>query len=296
MADARPAKKQMMDLKENKANVMLAKAAEGGYGIPGVCVYNLEGILATVCAASAKSSPAMLLLFPWAQTYSSTLLATAAAEAARTASVPITVHLDHAQSPSAIHEAADTGCYDSIMVDMSHHEKEENLRLTRELTEYCHERGIVTEAEPGRITGGEDGVMDTAELEAVMTSPEEAREFVDTGIDWLAPAFGNVHGNYGPRGIQLEYERLNAVNEAVGKDVRLVLHGTDGFDDAIFAKCIKGGITKVNINKFMNRRYMDLQNGNHGKLGLTQLMEEGTRVMQEAVEECIDQLGSAGKA
>ena len=238
----------------------------------------------------------MLLLFPWAQTYSSTLLATAAAEAARTASVPITVHLDHAQSPSAIHEAADTGCYDSIMVDMSHHEKEENLRLTRELTEYCHERGIVTEAEPGRITGGEDGVMDTAELEAVMTSPEEAREFVNTGIDWLAPAFGNVHGNYGPRGIQLEYERLNEINEAVGKDVRIALHGTDGFDDAIFAKCIKGGITKVNINKFMNRRYMDVQNENHGKLGLTQLMEEGTRVMQEAVEECIDQLGSAGKA
>lgn len=238
----------------------------------------------------------MLLLFPWAQTYSSTLLATAAAEAARTASVPITVHLDHAQSPSAIHEAADTGCYDSIMVDMSHHEKEENLRLTKELTEYCHERGIVTEAEPGRITGGEDGIMDTAELEAVMTSPEEAREFVNTGIDWLAPAFGNVHGNYGPRGIQLEYERLNEINEAVGKDVRIALHGTDGFDDAIFAKCIKGGITKVNINKFMNRRYMDVQNENHGKLGLTQLMEEGTRVMQEAVEECIDQLGSAGKA
>lgn len=138
--------------------------------------------------------------------------------------------------------------------------------------------------------------MDTAELEAVMTSPEEAREFVNTGIDWLAPAFGNVHGNYGPRGIQLEYERLNEINEAVGKDVRIALHGTDGFDDAIFAKCIKGGITKVNINKFMNRRYMDVQNENHGKLGLTQLMEEGTRVMQEAVEECIDQLGSAGKA
>ena len=258
--------------------------------------YNIEGILATVRAAEAKSSPAMLLLFPWAQIYSSTVLATAAAEAARTATVPITVHLDHAQSPEAIHKAADTGCYDSIMVDMSHHEKEENLRLTQELTAYCHERGIVTEAEPGRITGGEDGVMDTADLEAVMTSPEEAREFVDTGIDWLAPAFGNVHGNYGPRGIQLEYERLNAVNEAVGKDVRLVLHGTDGFDDAIFKKCVKGGITKVNINKFMNKRYMDLQNGNDGKLGLTQLMEEGTKRMQEAIEECIEMLGCGGKA
>ena len=44
------------------------------------------------------------------------------------------------------------------MVDMSHYEKDENLRLTKELTEYCHARGIITEAEPGRINGGEDGV------------------------------------------------------------------------------------------------------------------------------------------
>ena len=260
--------------------------------------YNIEGILATVRAAESKRSPAMLLLFPWAQTYSgaSHVLAHAAAQAARSASVPITVHLDHAQSPEAIHEAAQTGCYDSIMVDMSHHSKEENLRLTKELTADCHERGIVTEAEPGRITGGEDGVLDTADLEAVMTSPDEARLFANTGIDWLAPAFGNVHGNYGTRGIQLEYSRLHAVNRAVSKDVRLVLHGTDGFDGGIYKKCISGGITKVNINKFMNKRYMDLQNDNHGKLGLTALMEEGTRVMQEAVEECMDVLGSSGKA
>lgn len=238
----------------------------------------------------------MILLFPWAQEYSSFVLATAAATAARNASVPITVHLDHAQSEEAVYTAADTGCFDSIMVDMSHHEKAENLRLTRELTAYCHERGIVTEAEPGRITGGEDGVMDTADLEAIMTRPEEAREFAETGIDWLAPAFGNVHGNYGPRGIQLEYDLLKLVNEAVGKDVRLVLHGTDGFDKGHYDKCVERGITKVNINKIMNKRYMNLQNENNGKIGLTELMEKGTKVMQEAVEECIDMLGSGGKA
>ena len=256
--------------------------------------YNLEGILATVRAAAAKRSPAMILLFPWAQTYSQTVLATAAAHAARTASVPITVHLDHAQSPSAIHEAADTGCYDSIMVDMSHHEKEENLRLTKELTAYCHERGILTEAEPGRITGGEDGVQDTAELEAVMTSPEEAREFVATGIDWLAPAFGNVHGNYGPLGINLDYSRLNAVNDAVGKEVRLVLHGTDGFTPEHYDKCLKGGITKVNINKVMNKQYTEMQR--EGGYGLTESMEKGTEKMQKVVEGCMDVLGSSGKA
>lgn len=180
------------------------------------------------------------------------------------------------------------------MVDMSHHEKEENLRLTKELTAYCHERGILTEAEPGRITGGEDGVQDTAELEAVMTSPEEARDFVSTGIDWLAPAFGNVHGNYGPLGINLDYSRLNAVNAAVGKEVRLVLHGTDGFTAEHYEKCLKGGITKVNINKVMNGRYMELQR--EGKYGLTELMEKGTERMQGVVEGCMDMLGSSGKA
>lgn len=50
------------------------------------------------------------------------------------------------------------------MVDMSHYEKEENLQLTKELTEYCHARGIITEAEPGRINGGEDGVAVSGSL------------------------------------------------------------------------------------------------------------------------------------
>ena len=236
----------------------------------------------------------MILLFPWAQSYSSTLLAQAAATAARSAPVPITLHLDHAQSPEAIHIAADTGFYDSIMVDMSHYDKAENLAKTKELVAYCHEKGIVCEAEPGRIQGGEDGVADTADLEAIMTTPEEAREFVDTGIDWLAPAFGNVHGSYGARGIQLEYERLHAVNEAVGKEVRMVLHGTDGFDERIYGKCIEGGITKVNINGVLNKRYLKVQR--EAGLGVSETIERGTSVMQEAIEECMDMLGSSGRA
>lgn len=236
----------------------------------------------------------MILLFPWAQTYSSALLAQAASTAARSAPVPITLHLDHAQSPEAIHAAAETGFYDSIMVDMSHYEKSENLARTQELVAYCHERGIVCEAEPGRIQGGEDGVKDTADLEAIMTTPSEAREFVATGIDWLAPAFGNVHGSYGARGIRLEYERLQAVNAAVGKEVRLVLHGTDGFDAGIYGECIERGITKVNINGVLNKRYAKVQR--EGGFGVSETMEVGTRVMQEAIEECMDMLGSTGKA
>ncbi|CAG7917697.1 unnamed protein product [Penicillium olsonii] len=83
---------------------------------------------------------------------------------------------------------------------MSHYEKEVNLNLTRELVKYCNDREKVTEAEPGRIEGREDDVMNTAGLEACMISPEEVDEFIETGVDVIAPAFGNVHGEYGLRG------------------------------------------------------------------------------------------------
>lgn len=98
--------------------------------------------------------------------------------------------------------------FDSIMVDMSHHSKAENLSKTRELVAYCHAKGKATEAEPGRIEGGEDGISDTADLSGEMTTYEEAQDFVDTGVGTLAPAVGNVHGEYGPRGIVLEWDRF----------------------------------------------------------------------------------------
>lgn len=284
-----------MPLTDNRALRILDHAAANKYGVPAMCCYNVEGILATVRAAEAKRSPALILLFPWAVHYADGILVHAAAEAARKASVPVAVHMDHAQTPKIIRYAADLGGFDSIMVDMSHYEKAENLALTRELVEYCHARGIATEAEPGRIEGGEDGVADTADLEGMLTTPEESQEFVDTGIDWLAPAFGNVHGEYGPRGIQLEYERLQAINDSVGGKVRLVLHGADPFTKEIFQKCIGCGVSKININKVLNNEYIKVQQEKAGKVPLTTLLEDATNAMQKAVEGCMDMLGSAGR-
>lgn len=156
--------------------------------------YNIEHIIAFVRAAENKRSPLIILVFPWAITFSDGLLVRAAADAAARATVPIAVHLDHAQDEGLIRHAADTLPFDSIMVDMSHHEKAENLAKTKELVEYCKARGIATEAEPGRIEGGEDGIADTVDLEGMLTTPEEVEEFIATGVDFLAPAFGNVHG------------------------------------------------------------------------------------------------------
>jgi len=119
--------------------------------------------------------------------------------------------MDHAQSEEEIIAASDYP-FDSIMVDMSHYEKEENLEKTERITKMLHEKGIATEAEPGRINGGEDGVKDTGDLEGLLTTAEEASEFVATGIDFLAPAFGNVHGNYGGvENINLDFERYVSI-------------------------------------------------------------------------------------
>ena len=274
---------------------ILDHAYTNHYGVPAICCYNLEGIIATVRAAETKRAPAMILLFPWAVHYASGLLVHAAAEAAANATVPIAVHMDHAQSPEIIRRAADLGGFDGIMVDMSHYEKAENLALTRELVAYCHERGIVTEAEPGRIEGGEDGVADTAELEGMLTTGEESEEFVATGIDWLAPAFGNVHGEYGPRGIQLEYDRLRQIRDQVGDRVRLVLHGADPFTEEIFQQCIACGVSKININKVLNNEFVRVQRERAGRAPLTTVIEEATDAMQAAVERCIDMLGAANR-
>ena len=115
--------------------------------------------------------------------------------------------MDHAQSEEEIIAASEYP-FDSIMVDMSHYEKADNLEKTRRITKMLHAKGIATEAEPGRINGGEDGVKDTGDLEGLLTTAEEAQEFVDTGIDFLAPAFGNVHGSYGGvENIKLDFPR-----------------------------------------------------------------------------------------
>ncbi|KLO90211.1 fructose-bisphosphate aldolase [Fusarium fujikuroi] len=280
----------------NKTCQILKAAEDGGYGVVAPIAYNIEHILAFVRAAEAKRSPLIIQVFPWAITFSSGLLIHAAAHAARNASVPIAIHLDHAQDEAIIRHAVDSLPFDSIMVDMSHYEMEENLAKTKELVEYCHARGIATEAEPGRIEGGEDGIADTADLEGALTTSEQVEDFIATGIDFLAPAFGNVHGEYGKRGPVLEFDRLEMIRSRVNGRVRVVLHGTNDFPEDIMKACIEGGVSKVNVNKLVLDDYLIHIKEQASKLNLTTLMEEGVEKAQKLTEWQMDVCGSSGKA
>ncbi|KAK6359191.1 hypothetical protein TWF696_000356 [Orbilia brochopaga] len=281
---------------KNKTIQILKAAEQGGYGVVAAIVYNIEQIIGMVKAAENKRSPLILQVFPWAIAFSNGLLVHTAAQAARSASVPVAVHLDHAQDEAMIRHAADTLPFDSIMVDMSHYEKDENLRKTAELVRYCHERGIATEAEPGRIEGGEDGIADTADLSALLTTQSDVEEFLATGVDFLAPSFGNVHGEYGARGPQLDYERLEEIRRAVAGRVGIVLHGTNGFEEGVMRRCIEGGVVKVNVNKLVLEDYLVHLGERAGRVSLTRLMEEGVEHVVRLMEWQMDVCRSAARA
>lgn len=238
----------------------------------------------------------MLQVFPWAITYSDGLLIHAAAKHASQASVPVAIHLDHAQDEALIKHAAVNLPFDSIMVDMSHYEMAENLSKTRELVAFCNKYQITTEAEPGRIEGGEDGVEDTFDLEGALTTPEQVDDFLATGIDFLAPAFGNVHGEYGPDGpVGLKYELLDSIRSRTKGKLRIALHGTNDFPADVTRKCVAGGCSKINVNKLVLDDYLEYLKANSGDK-LTTMMEEGTKKIQKAMEVQMDICGSSGKA
>ncbi|KAL5603475.1 hypothetical protein FOVSG1_006225 [Fusarium oxysporum f. sp. vasinfectum] len=286
------------DWKATNRHLQILRAAEdGNYGVLAAIAYNIEQILGLVRAAERARSPLILQFFPWAIKFSDGLLIRTAADAARRATVPISIHLDHAQEEDIIKLAADELPFDSIMVDMSHYNKEENLTKTAKWVKYCNSRKIATEAEPGRIEGGEDGVMDTAGLEASKTTPDEVDQFIATGVDALAPAFGNVHGEYGPHGPQLDFERLALIKTQVNKRARIALHGTNGFPPDLMHKCIKAGTTKINVNRIvLDDYYAHLRAEGTIKQSHTAIMEQGVEKVIDQTVEWMEILGSAGKA
>ncbi|KAF9889342.1 hypothetical protein FE257_007452 [Aspergillus nanangensis] len=278
---------------QNKTLQILEAAEKGRYGVLAAIVYNVEHITAMVRAAENRRSPLILQLFPSSLIQTPSLVYAATA-AAKTASVPISIHLDHAQDADQIQYVADHLPVDSVMVDMSHYEEEENLAKTKALREYCHARGISVEAETGRIEGGEDGIMDTGDLAGILTKEDEVEKFIAAGVDFLAPSVGNVHGDYPPQGPYLDMERLQNIFQAMNGRARLVLHGTNDFSPELTKACIEAGVTKVNVNKLVLDPWHEYTRANAQK-PLTQLMAEGMDVLTASMKRWMDIVGSSGQ-
>ncbi|KAG9197754.1 hypothetical protein G6514_001089 [Epicoccum nigrum] len=288
----------MADLKENRTIRILNAAAEGKYGVLAAIAYNIEQLTALVRAAEAKRSPLIIQLFPSTLTQLP-LLAHAAAHAVRSATVPLSLHIDHAQDEAQIRKIVATLPVDSVMVDMSHYEEAENLEKTERLTKECHAKGIAVEAESGRINGGEEGIADTGDLEALFTSPDDVDKFISAGIDILAPSVGNVHGDYGPSGPaegQIHFDRLEAIDEQIEKRVFVALHGTNDFPAEVMRRCIRAGAIKLNVNKLLLEVGNELLRKNAASISLPNLIDQQMGIIQAETERWMDICGSSGKA
>ncbi|KAH7372087.1 fructose-bisphosphate aldolase [Cadophora sp. MPI-SDFR-AT-0126] len=282
----------------NLTHRIIHDAVKGGYAVGGYCVYNAEGVLAVVKAAERCRSPAMIQLFPWSIHFQGPAFIKFVAETAHAASVPISVHLDHCLKPEDAEIALECA-FDSIMVDGSLFEEEESIAYVKSVVDKAKLKGITIEAELGRMEGSEDG-LPTIDLETVWTDPNRAREFVDrTGVHFLAPSFGNVHGPYPVGGAEKHWQidRLEKIHAALGDETPLVLHGTHPLSDNMVRASMARGMAKINQNRTVREEYMKHIAENSGKLELTALQSQGVELYSKGVERMmVEVFNSAGKA
>ncbi|CAM1511174.1 Fc.00g086870.m01.CDS01 [Cosmosporella sp. VM-42] len=281
----------------NRSFRILEAAIEGGYAVGSYSCYNDDGVIAVIQAAENMRSPAIIQIFPWTMKFQGPHFVKYVIEAAHAASVPIAVHLDHCINPEDVEVALELP-FDSIMVDASISEPSENIKWCKQIVQRANAKGIAIEAEMGRIEGGEDG-LPTVDMDTILTRPDQAEEFVkETGVQFLAPSFGNVHGNYGFGGPEACWKlpMLMDVHKAI-PHVPLVLHGTHGVSDDLFRTTRQYGMIKVNLNKTIRDNYTAFVAEHAGTLELTKLKVKAVEVYKHSIERVMrDVLKSAGKA
>lgn len=274
---------------------MLEKAKEGGYAVGLFNAVNTEMAIAVIETAEELRSPVIvgtaevLLPFMDLERVASYLI-----PMAKRASVPVCVHYDHGLTEKKCKEALSLG-FTSVMYDCSTLPYEVNVEKVAGMVKLCHAAGATVEGELGHVgdNAGEGKLLCPSDF---YTDPQMASDYAQrTGVDALAVAVGNAHGDYKfpPK---LDFERIGAIAAATG--LPLVLHGGSGLTDDDFRKAIGKGVSKVNI-------FTDLDKA--GKAGyaegiakgektLMNLMPYGIRAMKETVRRKIAVFGSGGRA
>jgi fructose-bisphosphate aldolase class II len=220
---------------------MFQKAYEGKYAVGAFNVNNMEIVQGIVDAAKVEKAPLILQVSAGARKYAKHIYLMKLVEAAMEDSgLDICLHLDHGEDFEICKSCIDGG-FSSVMIDGSKFPFEENIELTRRVVEYAHERGVVVEAELGRLAGVEDAVK-VAAKDASYTDPDQAVEFVErTGVDSLAIAIGTSHGAYKFAGEpSLDFARLEKISNML-PNFPLVLHGASTVLPEFVAKCNQFG-------------------------------------------------------
>ncbi|HQD29431.1 class II fructose-1,6-bisphosphate aldolase [Acetivibrio saccincola] len=301
---------------------MFKKAYEGGYAIGAFNVNNMEIIQGITEAAKEVNAPLILQVSAGARKYANhTYLMKLIEAAIEETGLPICVHLDHGDSFELCKSCIDGG-FTSVMIDGSHLPFEENIKLTKQVVDYAHEKGVVVEGELGRLAGIEDDV-NVSEKDAAFTDPDEVEEFVErTGVDSLAIAIGTSHGAFKFKGEpKLRFDILEEIQKRL-PGFPIVLHGASsvipeyveminnnggeipgaqGVPEDMLRKAASMAVCKINIDSDLRlamtgtiRKYF-AENPSH--FDPRQYLGPARNAIKELVKhKLINVLGCAGKA
>lgn len=218
---------------------MFKKAYEGGYAIGAFNISNLEQVQGVLNAAKNKNSGVILQASTSAIKYAGPkALVNMVETISNELGLDVALHLDHGPNLEAVKMCVEAG-FTSVMIDGSHHEYEENVRITKEVVDYAHAHGVVVEAELGVLAGVEDDVV--AEHH-VYTDPDQAVDFVQrTGVDSLAIAIGTSHGAFKFKGeAKLRFDILEEIQSKL-PGFPIVLHGASAVDPEAIETCNRYG-------------------------------------------------------
>lgn len=225
---------------------MMIKGKKEGYAIGQFNLNNLEYTQAILQAAEEEQSPVILGVSEGAARYMGGF--TTVVHMVKglihdyKITVPVAIHLDHGSSFEKCKEAIDAG-FSSVMIDASTKPLAENIKITNEVVEYAHSKGVSVEAELGVVGGEEDDIIADG---VIYADPAECKELVEqTNIDCLAPALGSVHGPYKGEP-NLGFKEMEIISNQ--SDLPLVLHGGTGIPLKDVQRAISLGTAKINVN------------------------------------------------
>lgn len=299
---------------------ILLKAHEGGYAVGAFNFVNFEMLNAIFKAADAAASPLIVEASEGAIKYMgmSVLVDLVRSFANKYPHIPTCLHLDHGSSYESCLAAVEAG-FTSVMIDASHHPFDENLRITKQVVDMAHARGVSVEAELGRLMGIEDNIS-VDEKDAILVNPKEAEIFVkESRVDYLAPAIGTSHGAFKFKGeAKLDFKRLEEVKRLT--NIPLVLHGASSIPSEVreafvstsgdlsgskgvpfefLQESIKGGINKVNTDTDLRIAFIAMVRkvafNNNKEFDLRKFFNPAMDFVQKVVADRMRLLGSSDK-
>jgi len=302
---------------------MFEMAYKNGYAVGAFNVNNMEITQGIIAAIAEEKAPLILQVSKGARKYASISYLNAIINVAvkENPDIPIVTHLDHGDNFETCKQFVDDG-FTSVMYDGSKLPFEENIKVTKEVVKYAHDKGVVVEAELGQLGGIEDDVVGVDDVSAHLTDPKQAVEFVHrTGVDSLAVACGTSHGAYKFKTeSKIAFDRIQEIGRLL-PGFPLVMHGSSsvlrefvdlinkyggkmpnamGVPEEAVSKAVKMAICKVNIDTdlrlALTAKIRQVFAEAPGEFDPRNYLGPGREAIKQMVKHKLHVLGCAGKA